>query len=264
MGFEPLLTDAGRRLAAAAIAGAAVGVRDAGLSEVRQRADRRAFRIVAVDVAVAIVVNPVGADFGGARIDGRAVVVAIRRRTVRTQGATRIAVAIAIVVDTRWWRPADDLELANRGAPAAFLVVALAVLVDMPEGAGHGIDIGGGVVTRAGRAGLLGRATTRTFDPSEGYGEMMEIELTAPEIAELAGLLAEGDPSSFPANLWADSYTDLTIQVLDKKKSVRARQFARLSPSTHGQLQLDFNSIYGSLQALHQRVLEAGRPAGDG
>lgn len=108
------------------------------------------------------------------------------------------------------------------------------------------------------------RVTTRTFDSSEGYSETKEAELTPAEFEELARVLANADPASLPDNLWADSYTDLSIELLDKKKSIQARQFARLTPSTHGKLQLDFNSIYNSLYAIHQRVLEVDREAGDG
>lgn len=110
---------------------------------------------------------------------------------------------------------------------------------------------------------LLGRTvTTRAFDPKAGYGDPLEIELDPAEFEELARSLAEGDPANLPGNLWAEHYTDLSIRVLDQAKSVQARQFARLTPSTHGQRQVDFDSIYAMLAELNRRTLAAGRPAG--
>lgn len=117
----------------------------------------------------------------------------------------------------------------------------------------------------AGAQGFLLRisglaATTRPFDPAAGYGDPLELELDPAELAELARALADGAPESFPANLWAEHYTDLSIRVLDRHKSVQARQFARMSPSTHGQRQVDFDSVYGLLAELHRRVLADGHP----
>ena len=105
------------------------------------------------------------------------------------------------------------------------------------------------------------RVTTRAFEPGQGYGDTLAIELGSAEVEDLAQSLADASPGELPANLWADDYTDLSIQVLNHRKSVQARQFARLSPSTHGQRQVNFDSVYGMLRDLHRRTLDDGRPS---
>lgn len=107
------------------------------------------------------------------------------------------------------------------------------------------------------------RVVTRAYGPAAGYGEPLALELDPGEVEDLARSLADGDPASLPANLWAEHYTDLSIQVLNRRKAVQARQFARLTPTTHGRLQEAFDTLYATLEAIHERALASGRPARD-
>ncbi len=72
---------------------------------------------------------------------------------------------------------------------------------------------------------------------------------------------AELDPEGLPVNLYATDYTELVMAVLNRKKSIQARPFAGMTPSTHGERQEDFNGIFEALYALQLRVAEEGTPA---
>ena len=148
----------------------------------------------------------------------------------------------------------DGLEKVARGELAPEV---LGVLLHRKPDAASALEGGQGFLLR-----LTGRhATTRPYDPAEGYGEVLELELSPAEMETLARSLVDLTPASLPGNLWARDYTDLTVRIFDHRKSVQARQFTGLTRFTHGQRQRDFESIVGVLQELHLRVLNAGRPA---
>jgi hypothetical protein len=101
-------------------------------------------------------------------------------------------------------------------------------------------------------------ATSRRFEPSSGYGPVHRLELSGEEFerfgAELAKLAGEG----FPQNLWLPSYMDLSIAVLGHSVLLQARDFASLTPTTHGERQRAFEMILGELVELHRRVMAEG------
>lgn len=102
----------------------------------------------------------------------------------------------------------------------------------------------------AGEAGFLlriegGQATVQPY--TGRYGDAEEIGLTGPELAELAADLAENRPGSLPVNLYANYYTDLVVEVLDRKREIQARTFTGVTPSTHGEAQERFDRIYDRL-----------------
>lgn len=104
------------------------------------------------------------------------------------------------------------------------------------------------------------QATTRTLSPA-GYGSPVMLQLKPAELAELMRALRAARIDSLPINLYAAQYTELALEVLDKKKKIRARQFARMRPSTHGEAQRRFDAAFGFLETLHERVIEKGEPA---
>jgi hypothetical protein len=105
------------------------------------------------------------------------------------------------------------------------------------------------------------RATTQVYTPPEGYADPRVLELSPGEVADLARHLAESEPDGLPANLYADTYTDLTLRVLGRERSLQARRFAGLEPTTHGTRQQAFDRMVETLRALHLRVLAEGTPA---
>lgn len=105
------------------------------------------------------------------------------------------------------------------------------------------------------------RVTVRPFLGTEGYGEPVAFELSREQIAELANQLSENGLGTLPANLYAEHYTDLTVDLLDQRAEIQARQFARMTHSSHGAAQTGFDRIYTGLAALARQVLEEGTPA---
>ena len=104
------------------------------------------------------------------------------------------------------------------------------------------------------------QAATQPYDPVTGYRDPVLLDMGAKEIGILARELAARDPASWPGNLYAADYTDLTIRVLNHEKTVQARQFAGLAPAAHGHHQKDFEKVLEVLERLHRTVLERGQP----
>jgi hypothetical protein len=107
-----------------------------------------------------------------------------------------------------------------------------------------------------------GRATAQRHGRQNGLGEPRRLALPAEEVAGLARLLAEEGLADLPGNLWAARYTDLAVEVLDHRRTLQARQFAGMTPATHGVAQERFERIAQALSRLARQVLAEGRPAG--
>jgi hypothetical protein len=105
-----------------------------------------------------------------------------------------------------------------------------------------------------------GAVTSRSFQGAAGYGEPRTMRLPPDEVALLARLLVGQGVESLPFNLYADQYTDLSIEVLNRKISVQARRFAGMTAETHGEKQQGFDRAVDFLEALHLRALAEGRP----
>lgn len=104
-------------------------------------------------------------------------------------------------------------------------------------------------------------ATVRLRDLVDGYSEPSQLELTGDELSELVWKLAGTAPSRFLKNLWAPSYTDLSVRVLNHKMSLVARPYSGVDEETHGELQQDFDATIELLDALRERVLHEGASA---
>lgn len=141
----------------------------------------------------------------------------------------------------------DGLEKVSSGDLAGEAITLM--LHRRPlRGAGFLMRLAGGV------------ATTRPHDPASGYGREVALRLGPGDLGPLGQTLAELDPDGLPISLYATDYTDLVIEVLNRKKSVQARQFAGMTPTTHGDRQEDFDRIFEALYALQLRVAEEGTP----
>ncbi|MCP3957302.1 MAG: hypothetical protein GY719_05565 [bacterium] len=104
-------------------------------------------------------------------------------------------------------------------------------------------------------------ASSRTFRQGEGYGDIHELELHDDDLTVLLQLLADQGLGELPINLYAEHYTDLTVEVLQHRLAVQARQFADMTPTQHGEKQTSFERIFGEIHELHRRVMAEGRPA---
>jgi len=106
---------------------------------------------------------------------------------------------------------------------------------------------------------LEGQAvTTRRHDPQTGYGQEIALHLDASALRNLALILADLDLAAMPVNLWAPVYTEVTIEVLNHRRSVQARRFAGLEPTTHRDLQQSFNALVRILVRLQDEVAVEG------
>jgi hypothetical protein len=101
-------------------------------------------------------------------------------------------------------------------------------------------------------------AATRLRDPAGGYSEPSQLELTAADVSELAWQLADNNPSRFPKNIWAPSYRELSIRVLNHEFSLVARPYRGVDQETYGELQQTFDATIELLESLHERVLAEG------
>jgi hypothetical protein len=99
------------------------------------------------------------------------------------------------------------------------------------------------------------RVTTRAYEPARGYGDPIVLHPHPAELQSLARELAARDPATWPSNLYAVEYTDLSIRVLNHEKAIQARQFAGMAPSAHGPHQRAFEEVFEILQELHRKTL---------
>lgn len=103
-----------------------------------------------------------------------------------------------------------------------------------------------------------GLATSRGYDTAGRLLDPVSLKLGAAEVAALARDLAKLGLAELPLNLFAPDYKDLSVEVLDHKKSVQARRFAGMTSTTHAENQAEFEQIYDTLYELQLRVLSAG------
>jgi hypothetical protein len=119
----------------------------------------------------------------------------------------------------------------------------------------------------AGEAAFLLRLEGRTltvlpYRPGAGYGEAAVLELAPEDLSRLAAALIENRAGELPDNLWAEHYTDLVVEVLDREARVQARRFAGMTPATHGEAQRRFDRIYQVLAELARRALATANAPG--
>lgn len=147
----------------------------------------------------------------------------------------------------------DGLEKISRGELAPETLQVL--LHHKPEKAG--VEAGGdGFVLR-----LSGpRATRRGSGATAAVPDSLSLILSPADVSELARELASLNLGQLPINLFAPDYTDLSVAVLNHKKSVQARQFDGMTPTTHGEHQGHFDLIYDRLYQLQVRVAREGEP----
>ncbi len=78
------------------------------------------------------------------------------------------------------------------------------------------------------------------------------------EFHDFAVLLAGAEPATLPQSLYAESYTDLTLQVMKYTRTIAGRKFRGMTRETHGERQKAFDRIVSAFDALHARLEAAG------
>ncbi len=137
----------------------------------------------------------------------------------------------------------DGLEKIARGELAPELLVLYVVRQSETPGTAAGWELG----IEGSKASLLRYPLAEDGQPATRH-------LDAGQIADLAGDLAAARLEELPVNLWAPEYTDLTVTVLNRKRTLQARQFAGMTPTTHGEAQQRFDRLWEALEALNRRL----------
>jgi hypothetical protein len=86
-----------------------------------------------------------------------------------------------------------------------------------------------------------------------------QLRLSAADFLALVRELFAANVGALPGNLYAPIYTDLDVTLLDQHKNIQARDFAGMTPQTHGERQQAFDRLVEALEALHSRMLRDGR-----
>lgn len=93
----------------------------------------------------------------------------------------------------------------------------------------------------------------------KGYGETHRGRLSDAEFLILAKELSAADLPAMPLNLYAAGYTDLSVSVLNQRRTLQARAFAGMSPTADEPAQARFERLRGALHALYLRVAASGK-----
>ena len=94
------------------------------------------------------------------------------------------------------------------------------------------------------------RAEFRSFTVGTGYGDEEIVAVDRSQVQNLAGRISTIGVQDLPGNLYASDYTDFWIEILDQREAVQARQFAGMTPSSHGPDQQRFDQILGALESF--------------
>ena len=100
-----------------------------------------------------------------------------------------------------------------------------------------------------------GRAVSQAYR-NGGFEPAQELRLAPGSLREWAATLGSGDLETLPGNLYATEYTELVVKVLDRSKSILARQFSGMTPTTKGEPQARFDRLMAALTALRTRTLQ--------
>ncbi len=90
------------------------------------------------------------------------------------------------------------------------------------------------------------------------YEAPMYWKLPEERLAKLASTLAAARLEAMPVNLYAQAFTELDVSVLDQRKTITARPFQGMQPTTHGEQQTRFDQTFGALERLEKDVLANG------
>ncbi|MGE5234997.1 MAG: hypothetical protein ACM3O7_01460 [Acidobacteriota bacterium] len=96
--------------------------------------------------------------------------------------------------------------------------------------------------------------TAVSHQQGAGYGERRRGRLSEAEFAALARDLASNGVAAIPLNVYAPEYTDLSLSVLDQRRTIQARAFAGMTPDTNRPAQEAFQKLREALHAIYLRV----------
>jgi hypothetical protein len=95
-----------------------------------------------------------------------------------------------------------------------------------------------------------GRLSRQGYAPGHEIGDISEAPMRACRFHELLTAIATADISRLPLNLWSENRIQLEVAVLNHRKAIVARPFARLKPSRSSPAQQRFAALLSKLDAL--------------
>ena len=122
------------------------------------------------------------------------------------------------------------------------------------EHPGEGTDPVGWILHSTGRS-----CSVRERTRAKGMGIPVVVRLSPQDFEALVRDLQEAEPASFPGNLYATDYTDFSVKILDRERTLQARRFLNVTPQTHGEKQTRFDALYAALDALHRKAMAEGK-----
>jgi hypothetical protein len=143
----------------------------------------------------------------------------------------------------------DGLDKVRDGVLAPEV---LSVSINVPE-RGKG---GGWIIQLHGR-----QAAVMSRDEKEGYGPKRLARLTEAEFAALATSLAGSGVAALPLNVYSPSYADLSVGVMNHRRSLQARAFAGMTPDTNRPAQQAFERLRAQLHDLYMKMSAPGAAA---
>ncbi len=95
-----------------------------------------------------------------------------------------------------------------------------------------------------------GRLSRQGYAPGREIGDISEAPMPACRIHQLLSILEAADIPGLPLNLWFEDRIQLEVAVLNHRKTIVARPFARLKASRSSPAQQRFAALLGKLDAL--------------
>jgi len=97
-----------------------------------------------------------------------------------------------------------------------------------------------------------------------GYADLKSLRLSPQELHDLVVLLLATDPAGLPGNIVAAGYSDLRVAVLNRSKTIQAREFAGASPTAKPDAQQAFAKMRDALYDLYRRAAREGKSSNAG
>jgi len=102
-----------------------------------------------------------------------------------------------------------------------------------------------------------GTATASPFAAGHS-AERRALALEPDRLGRLLQALLAAGVESLPGNLYAPDYRELTLSVLNRRKNLTARAFARMTPTQLGEQQTLFERAFAEIETLQQEVSRRG------
>ena len=137
-------------------------------------------------------------------------------------------------------------------ASGALAPEVLQVLVNAPQQRGLRSQEGQGWVLRVNH-GLI---EVEPHSLETGYGRPVTRRIRPEQARQIAAWLREAGFADMPPNVYDAGYTDLSVTVLGREKSIQAREFAGRDPAAEAALRARFRALRDRLEGLALSIMK--------